>query len=133
MLSCSKKEKLRGDEVLWQVDPANTVGLVVRGTFKPKFNYDTVFRDSVDNQEVYNSVASDIVATAMGGINGTIFAYGVTSSGKTHTMMGDQHQPGIVPQAICQVRYFSECFLLQLAHALSMSAASITCIPRCVT
>lgn len=99
----SKKERARGDDVLWQVDPTNTVGVIVRGSFKPKFNYDTVFRDTSDNREVYNTVASNVVSTAMNGINGTIFAYGVTSSGKTHTMMGNEAQPGIVPQSICQV------------------------------
>ncbi|XP_022863727.1 kinesin-like protein KIN-7K, chloroplastic isoform X2 [Olea europaea var. sylvestris] len=36
----------------------------------------------------------------MGGVNGTIFAYGVTSSGKTHTMHGDQRSPGIIPLAV---------------------------------
>ena len=34
------------------------------------------------------------------GINGTIFAYGVTSSGKTHTMIGTESDPGIVPAVI---------------------------------
>ncbi|KAK8280028.1 hypothetical protein V6Z12_D09G149000 [Gossypium hirsutum] len=36
----------------------------------------------------------------MEGINGTIFAYGMTSSGKTHTMHGDQRSPGIIPLAV---------------------------------
>ncbi|XP_019438183.1 PREDICTED: kinesin-like protein KIN-7D, mitochondrial isoform X2 [Lupinus angustifolius] len=39
----------------------------------------------------------------MEGINGTVFAYGVTSSGKTHTMHGDQNAPGIIPLAIKDV------------------------------
>ncbi|CAD6213226.1 unnamed protein product [Miscanthus lutarioriparius] len=34
---------------------------------------------------------------------GTVFAYGVTSSGKTHTMHGDQNCPGIIPLAIKDV------------------------------
>ena len=31
---------------------------------------------------------------------GTLFAYGQTASGKTHTIMGDESEPGIVPLAI---------------------------------
>ena len=31
---------------------------------------------------------------------GTIFVYGQTSSGKTHTMMGEQHHAGIIPLSI---------------------------------
>ncbi|XP_057836682.2 kinesin-like protein KIN-7E, chloroplastic isoform X2 [Cryptomeria japonica] len=34
---------------------------------------------------------------------GTVFAYGVTSSGKTHTMHGDQKSPGIIPLAVKDV------------------------------
>jgi len=33
-------------------------------------------------------------------ILGTVFAYGQTSSGKTHTMHGDRNDPGIIPRAI---------------------------------
>ncbi|KAK8770437.1 hypothetical protein V5799_013098, partial [Amblyomma americanum] len=36
----------------------------------------------------------------MQGFNGTIFAFGQTSSGKTHTMMGTTSQPGLIPLAI---------------------------------
>ena len=34
---------------------------------------------------------------------GTIFVYGQTSSGKTHTMQGSANEPGIVPQGISMV------------------------------
>jgi kinesin family member 22 len=30
----------------------------------------------------------------------TIFAYGVTSSGKTHTMQGTREQPGVIPRYV---------------------------------
>jgi len=30
----------------------------------------------------------------------TIFAYGVTSSGKTHTMQGTKAQPGVIPRVV---------------------------------
>ena len=30
----------------------------------------------------------------------TIFAYGVTSSGKTHTMQGTKSDPGVIPRVI---------------------------------
>ncbi|KAI8869694.1 kinesin-domain-containing protein [Ramicandelaber brevisporus] len=36
----------------------------------------------------------------MTGINGTIFAYGMTASGKTHTQYGSKKEPGIIPKAI---------------------------------
>ena len=39
---------------------------------------------------------------------GTIFAYGQTSSGKTHTMKGDNDAPGIIPLAISDIFTYIE-------------------------
>jgi centromeric protein E len=52
------------------------------------YSYDQVFNPEATTAQVYSNVASDIVKGVVGGINGTIFAYGQTSSGKTHTMLG---------------------------------------------
>lgn len=59
------------------------------------------------NQEnVYGTVAGDIVHSAIEGVNGTVFAYGQTGAGKTFTMIGDTKnfkQRGIAPRALGQV------------------------------
>lgn len=39
----------------------------------------------------------------MKGFNGTVFAYGQTSSGKTHTMHGTADEPGVIPLAVRDV------------------------------
>uniref|UniRef100_A0A8C7KHT8 Kinesin-like protein n=1 Tax=Oncorhynchus kisutch TaxID=8019 RepID=A0A8C7KHT8_ONCKI len=52
-------------------------------------------------EQVYDACAKQIVKDVLGGYNGTIFAYGQTSSGKTHTMEGKLHDPqlmGIIPR-----------------------------------
>ena len=50
------------------------------------------------NLDVHSTVARPLVAPALVGISGTVFAYGVTSSGKTHTMMGGySHGHGAEP------------------------------------
>ena len=35
--------------------------------------------------------------------SGTVFAYGQTSSGKTHTMMGGESDAGIIPLSITRI------------------------------
>eukprot|EP00960_Hanusia_phi_P053446 762078-Hanusia_phi.AAC.2 len=50
--------------------------------------------------DVYDKCARGIIISALEGQNGTIFVYGQTSSGKTHTMQGSESQPGIVPHGI---------------------------------
>ncbi|CAN6991892.1 unnamed protein product [Brassica rapa subsp. trilocularis] len=59
-------------------------------------NNHRVFGPTTTTRNVYVVAAHQVVNGAMEGINGTIFAYGVTSSGKTHTMHGDQRSPGII-------------------------------------
>lgn len=50
--------------------------------------------------QVFDYVGRSAVEPITQGISGTLFAYGVTSSGKTHTMMGTATDPGLVPRAI---------------------------------
>ncbi|KAF5758671.1 putative plus-end-directed kinesin ATPase transcription factor C2H2 family [Helianthus annuus] len=97
----SERECQRGDEIAWYADGDK----LVRNEYNPVTSYafDRVFGSSAVTQEVYEVAARPVVKTAMEGVNGTVFAYGVTSSGKTHTMHGDHHSPGIIPLAIKDV------------------------------
>jgi centromeric protein E len=58
---------------------------VVGRTF---FQYDQVFGEDATTWDVYQKMAQPIVSSVVQGLNGTIFAYGQTSSGKTYTMQG---------------------------------------------
>ncbi|KAG6403616.1 hypothetical protein SASPL_135842 [Salvia splendens] len=97
----SEREYQRGDEVAWYADGEKTV----RNEYNPMtaYAFDKVFGSSTNTPEVYEVAARPVVKAAMDGVNGTVFAYGVTSSGKTHTMHGDQSSPGIIPLAIKDV------------------------------
>ncbi|KAF0720081.1 Aste57867_581 [Aphanomyces stellatus] len=74
------------------------------------FQYDHIFPDSVPTRTIYDEVAKRIVLSTLKGINGTIFAYGQTSSGKTHTMQGSpQNELGILPLAVQHIfRYIEQ-------------------------
>ncbi|CEF65719.1 Kinesin heavy chain [Strongyloides ratti] len=67
------------------------------------YNFDRVFDPSCNQQQVYEGSAYHIVQDVLSGYNGTVFAYGQTSSGKTHTMegiIGDSEKQGIIPRII---------------------------------
>ncbi|KAI0523598.1 hypothetical protein KFK09_005994 [Dendrobium nobile] len=64
------------------------------------FAFDHVFEQSSTNASVYDILIKSIIHAAINGFNGTAFAYGQTSSGKTFTMNGSQLDPGIIPQAV---------------------------------
>jgi hypothetical protein len=48
--------------------------------------FDKVFKPNTPQEQVYMDAAYHIVQDVLTGYNGTVFAYGQTSSGKTHTM-----------------------------------------------
>ncbi|WCJ34056.1 Kinesin-like protein KIN-7K chloroplastic [Euphorbia peplus] len=94
----SPREIRQGEEIAWYADGET----IVRNEHNPSiaYAYDRVFGPTTTTRHVYDVAAQHVVGGAMEGINGTIFAYGVTSSGKTHTMHGDQRSPGIIPLAV---------------------------------
>ncbi|XP_026128549.1 kinesin heavy chain isoform X1 [Carassius auratus] len=92
----NQAEILRGDKFLPTFQGDDTV--IIGG--KP-YVFDRVFPTNTTQEQVYNTCAKQIVKDVLGGYNGTIFAYGQTSSGKTHTMEGKLHDPqqmGIIPR-----------------------------------
>jgi len=66
------------------------------------FNFDSVFHSGATQGEVYASV-KHVVLGVMEGYNATLLAYGQTSSGKTHTMMGKPSQEGVIPRAVAEL------------------------------
>ncbi|CAB3372909.1 Hypothetical predicted protein [Cloeon dipterum] len=59
--------------------------------------FDHVFDERINNTEIFNLLVEPLVLNAVKGFNATILAYGQTSSGKTHTMIGSDTDRGIVP------------------------------------
>lgn len=50
--------------------------------------------------QVYETTTSALVKDILTGYNATVFAYGATGAGKTHTMVGSTHNPGVMVRAI---------------------------------
>ncbi|CAJ1422771.1 unnamed protein product, partial [Effrenium voratum] len=64
-----------------------------------RFDFDAVFGAESCQQEVFSD-CKDLVQSALDGYNVTIFAYGQTGAGKTHTMYGSNDNPGLAPRSI---------------------------------
>ncbi|CAF4087257.1 unnamed protein product [Rotaria magnacalcarata] len=66
------------------------------------FHLDGVFHN-VSQDEIFDSVAKDVIDRTLDGYNGTIMCYGQTGAGKTHTMTGfTESYPnrGVIPRTI---------------------------------
>eukprot|EP00397_Hematodinium_sp_SG-2012_P003912 GEMP01003922.1.p1 GENE.GEMP01003922.1~~GEMP01003922.1.p1 ORF type:complete len:843 (+),score=173.98 GEMP01003922.1:157-2685(+) len=66
------------------------------------FQFDAVF-DAKNVQADIFVDCEDLVVSAIDGYNITIFAYGQTGAGKTHTMYGTKKMPGVCPSTISAV------------------------------
>uniref|UniRef100_A0AC35GAH7 Kinesin motor domain-containing protein n=1 Tax=Panagrolaimus sp. PS1159 TaxID=55785 RepID=A0AC35GAH7_9BILA len=97
---CSDKTNLQSSLT---IDSENST-ITVKSKNK-EFHLNNVFDENATQETIY--VAQPIVDDFLGGINGTIFAYGHTGSGKTYTMNGNKisetsESPtrGIIPRSI---------------------------------
>ncbi len=81
----------------------NTVECVAEGFDRRLFEFNKVLNIDTEQSTIFNEVAG-VVDSVMKGFNGTVMAYGQTSSGKTHTMEGpnlfDAEMRGVIPRAI---------------------------------
>ncbi|TVY71421.1 Kinesin-related protein [Lachnellula suecica] len=89
-------------------------------SFYPQ-NHDNVFATNDNNAKVYDSAAKRLVRRVMEGYHGTVFAYGMTGTGKTFSMQGTATSPGVIPLAITDIfSYIRETpsreFLLRVSY-----------------
>ena len=71
-----------------------------------QFTFDMVFDQTATQYGIYEAAAKPIVDCVLEGYNGTIFAYGQTGTGKTHTMEGKDDPvelQGIIPNPLKHV------------------------------
>uniref|UniRef100_G3NXC8 Kinesin-like protein n=1 Tax=Gasterosteus aculeatus aculeatus TaxID=481459 RepID=G3NXC8_GASAC len=68
-----------------------------------KYHFDVFHDEKTTQQEVFLSSVKPILPHILTGQNASVFAYGPTGAGKTHTMMGSSDQPGVIPRAVREV------------------------------
>lgn len=60
------------------------------------FAFDRVFDENANQSDVYEATTKNLLDSVLDGYNATVFAYGATGCGKTHTITGTASQPGII-------------------------------------
>ncbi|KAJ5899824.1 hypothetical protein N7495_004568 [Penicillium taxi] len=89
----------------WAVDGRQSL-IAHRGKDGGDYYYDNVFTAHENNAKVYDSAAKRLVRRVMEGYHGTVFAYGMTGTGKTFSMQGTASSPGVIPLAITDIFSF---------------------------
>ena len=67
------------------------------------YTFDHCFNSESTQEKVYNATVRPSVDAVRQGYNATVFAYGQTGTGKTHTMQGTDADPGVAPRAVTQL------------------------------
>ena len=103
----NKREKRGKESVIIQCNTQSSsisVNTMERKSKLTKqFTFDKVFNQYATQEEVYTSVVAPVVHEVLEGFNCTVFAYGQTGTGKTHTMEGEidhAELKGIIPRAV---------------------------------
>ncbi|EME39701.1 hypothetical protein DOTSEDRAFT_180388 [Dothistroma septosporum NZE10] len=104
----------------WMVDDRRSL-ISYRGREGGDHRYDNVFSPHDHNSRVYDNAAKRLVRRVMEGYHGTVFAYGMTGTGKTYSMQGTANAPGVIPLAITDIFSYirenpSREFLLRVSY-----------------
>jgi hypothetical protein len=101
------KEVVRVSKVMAavQVQRLAKPGAVLRSERAAQWNYefDSAFGGDSQQLSVYEATTKPLISKVLSGLNCTVFAYGATGAGKTHTMTGVEDDPnhqGIIPRAL---------------------------------
>ncbi|XP_043409972.1 kinesin-like protein KIF23 isoform X10 [Prionailurus bengalensis] len=65
-----------------------------------QYSFKQVFGTHTTQKELFDVVANPLVDDLIHGKNGLLFTYGVTGSGKTHTMTGSPGEGGLLPRCL---------------------------------
>ena len=94
----SSKEKSGGQNVCCHVTRESTISIVKCGdengylksqqTSVNEYAFDFVFDELSSQRDVFEKTTQSFLPTILNGQNVTVFAYGSTGAGKTHTMLG---------------------------------------------
>nr|CDS23131.1 kinesin protein KIF20A [Echinococcus granulosus] len=70
------------------------------GQSSHEFTFSRVFGEVTTQAEIFKAVAAERVSEFLEGVNGLVFAYGTTSSGKTYSLQGTAGNGGVIPRAL---------------------------------
>ncbi|XP_036913823.1 kinesin-like protein KIF19 [Sturnira hondurensis] len=112
-----------GDQMVVLMDPGEDPEDTLRThrSREKTFTFDSVFDQHASQGDVYHATAQHLVAGVLCGYNATVFAYGPSGAGKTHTMLGMDAEPGIYLQTLTDLFQAIEGTCDDVDYSVSMS------------
>ncbi|XP_018108829.1 kinesin-like protein KIF23 isoform X10 [Xenopus laevis] len=92
------------NESLLQLHPPDGCKVNRNGEYKEtQYSFKQVFGTQVTQNELFDVVSKPLVEDLIRAKNGLLFTYGVTGSGKTHTMTGSPGDGGLLPRCLSMI------------------------------
>ncbi|KAI8997248.1 kinesin motor domain-containing protein [Pilobolus umbonatus] len=106
--------------------PADSNAYRTRNRAPERYRFSKIFTESVTQEDFFNKTTLPLIEDLLKGVNALIFAYGVTNSGKTYSIMGTQRELGILPRTLEVIfksidGYISDSKLKPCMHSLVQS------------
>lgn len=100
--------EVMGDKIV-AITKAKKPGAVLKSEMGSvnEYQFDEAFDANVPQYEVYQRTAKRLIPSVLEGFNVTVFAYGATGAGKTHTMMGSERMDA---GEFCNIGHFTDSF-----------------------
>ncbi|XP_068142252.1 LOW QUALITY PROTEIN: kinesin-like protein Klp61F [Drosophila tropicalis] len=126
-----RERGIRSNEVVEVHSPREIITRhTVDSKLTKKFTFDRSFGQDSKQCEVYATVVSPLIEEVLNGYNCTVFAYGQTGTGKTHTMVGnecaelkssweDDTEIGMIPRALSHL--FDELRMMEVEFTMRIS------------
>jgi hypothetical protein len=104
------KERKHGTLPVVSASTADKTVTLLRGTgsrqTKTSYKFDNVFTAFSTQEEVFEATLKPVIRDVLMGYESTVFAYGQTGTGKTHTMEGDLNDAtlfGVIPRSAAAI------------------------------
>lgn len=68
-----------------------------------RYRFNAFFDEDSTQETLYHNSVSPLIPYVLQGHNASVFAYGPTGAGKTHTMVGSPEQPGLIPRCAAEL------------------------------
>ncbi|KAL9980620.1 hypothetical protein ACROYT_G009228 [Oculina patagonica] len=68
-----------------------------------RYRFNGFFDEDSTQETLYHNSVCPLIPYVLQGHNASVFAYGPTGAGKTHTMVGSPQQPGLIPRCAAEL------------------------------
>ncbi|KAJ7374086.1 Kinesin-like protein kif22 [Desmophyllum pertusum] len=68
-----------------------------------RYRFNGFFDEDSTQEMLYHNSVCPLIPCVLQGHNASVFAYGPTGAGKTHTMVGSPEQPGLIPRCAAEL------------------------------